>query len=143
MDADGTYPASLIPEIIGLLSKCDVVMGSRLRGEISEGSMSRINLLGNYILSLFASLINFRRTTDVCTGIWGFKYGILPQISPESNGFSVEAEMFSRTCRNKLSLKEIPADYSNRNGQSHLLWYIDGPKIFFSLLKLRFQKIRM
>ena len=143
MDADGTYPTSLLPEIFGLLSECDVVMGSRLRGRISKGSMSKINYLGNSFLSIFASLVNLKRTTDVCTGIWGFRHEILPSITPISNGFSVEAEMFSRACRNKLILKEIPANYSNRNGHSHLIWYRDGPQIFLSLLKLRFQKIRM
>lgn len=142
MDADGTYPPILIPEICEDLGQYQVVMGSRLRGRISKGSMSRVNYLGNYILSMFASLVNLKRTTDVCTGLWGFRAEILQQIVPNSNGFTVEAELFTRICRNKLEIKEIPSDYSNRDGESHLIWYLDGPKIFLSLLKMRLQKMR-
>lgn len=141
MDADGTYPPGLIPEVCKYLEEYQVVMGSRLRGKISEGSMSRINYLGNYLLSMFASMINLKRTTDVCTGLWGFRAEILQEILPNSKGFTVEAELFSRISRIGLKIKEIPADYSNRDGESHLVWYLDGPKIFFSLLSMRFQRL--
>ncbi len=137
MDADGTYPTTLIPEICKNLENYQVVMGSRLRGEISEGSMSKVNYLGNYLLSAFASVINLKRTTDVCTGLWGFRIEVLQDLAPSSEGFAVEAELFSRICRNKIKMVEIPTNYSNRDGDSHLIWYIDGPKIFLSLLKMR------
>ena len=142
MDADGTYPPTLIPEVCKNLDQYQVVMGSRLRGKISEGSMSKVNFLGNYLLSMFASIINLNKTTDVCTGLWGFRAEILQDIMPISKGFTVEAELFTRTCRNKLNLKEIPSDYSNRDGESHLVWYTDGPKIFLSLLRMRFQSMQ-
>lgn len=142
MDADGTYPTVQIPEICQLLNDYKVVMGSRLRGRISKGSMSITNYFGNYFLSLFASMINLRRTTDVCTGLWGFRAEVLEHIIPRSHGFAVEAELFTKVTRNKLNLIEIPSNYSNRDGKSHLIWYIDGPKIFLNLILMRFRRFR-
>ena len=137
LDADATYHSEDIPRFIKELREYEVVWGSRLRGVIEPGAMSRINKLGNILLSLTASLVNFRRTTDLCTGYWGFRLSALNDFSLAANGFSLEAELFGAVCKGGYSSKEIVIDYDHREGQSNLKWYKDGPKIFFKILSKR------
>ena len=125
-----------ISRFIKELREYEVVWGSRLRGVIEPGAMSRINKLGNILLSLTASLVNFRRTTDLCTGYWGFRLSALNDFSLAANGFSLEAEPLEPFAKVD-TVKEIVIDYDHREGQSNLKWYKDGPKIFFKILSKR------
>jgi len=97
--------------------------------------MSRINKLGNVLLSLSASIVNFKRTTDLCTGYWGFRVPVLESMTLVAKGFSLEAELFGAVCKGKHSTKEIVINYDHREGQSNLKWYIDGPKIFYMIIR--------
>ena len=53
LDADGTYAPKDMLRLIQHLERgeYDVVIGSRLRGNIQPGAMSRINWIGNHILT--------------------------------------------------------------------------------------------
>ena len=68
MDSDATYFPEDLPRFIDELGSFDVVWGSRLRGRIERGAMSFTNKFGNRILSLAASIVFLKRTTDLCTG---------------------------------------------------------------------------
>jgi len=59
MDADNTYPPEKIPDMLKLLEKdvYDVVLGSRLSGSIEPGAMSRLNYIGNVVLTETANLL--------------------------------------------------------------------------------------
>jgi len=140
LDADATYHPEDIPRLIDELENHEVVWGSRLRGRIQKGAMSRVNRIGNIILSITASLVNFKRTTDLCTGYWGFRIGAIEEISLTATGFSLEAELFGAVCKGGYSTKEIVIDYDHREGQSNLKWYLDGPKIFSMIIKKRLSR---
>ena len=142
LDADATYSPEDIPRFIEELRKCDVVWGSRLRGEIEENAMSFTNKTGNRILSFWASLVFMKKTTDLCTGYWGFRSSKLEGLALSAKGFTLEAELFALAIKNGLVTKEIPIDYAHRSGESSLKWYIDGPRIFFATLKKRFEYAR-
>ena len=139
MDADATYFPEDIPRFVEILKSHDVVWGSRLRGKIESKAMSRINRLGNIILSLTASMIFLKRTTDLCTGYWGFKISSLRKIILTAEGFNLEADLFSSVAKKKLKTQEIPINYAHREGFSNLKWYKDGPRIFAMILKKRFK----
>ena len=104
---------------------------------MERGAMTRTNRMGNIFLSLMASIVYFKRTTDLCTGFWGFRLNSLRGITLTAVGFNLEADLFSAVCKKKLKTKEIAIDYDHREGQSNLKWYIDGPRIFFMILKKR------
>ena len=58
LDADYTYPATYIPQMLGLLEiRYDVLIGSRLKGEMDKGAMKRFNLTGNHLLTLMANIL--------------------------------------------------------------------------------------
>lgn len=141
LDADATYRPEDITRFIEELDNYDVVWGSRLRGKMEKGAMSSINRLGNILLSLSASVLNFKRTTDLCTGYWGFRAPVLGDMNLTARGFSLEAELFGATCKAGHSTKEIAIAYAHREGQSNLRWYIDGPKIFYMIIRKRLSRI--
>jgi hypothetical protein len=41
-----------------------------------------------------------------------------------------------------MKTKEIPIDYAHREGESSLRWYVDGPRIFLTSIKKRFEYTR-
>ncbi len=139
LDSDATYYPEDIPRFIVELRNYDVVWGSRLRGDIEEGAMSSTNLMGNKILSFAASLLFMRRTTDLCTGFWGFRAGSLTELPLSAKGFNLEAELFSSVNKFQMKTKEIPINYANREGESSLKWYVDGPRILLTSIKKRFE----
>ena len=55
LDGDATYPPSNIPGMLHVLEEGhDVVIGSRLAGTRAPGSISRLNVIGNRLLTLLA-----------------------------------------------------------------------------------------
>ena len=138
MDSDATYNPEDLPRFIGELGDVDVVWGSRLRGKIEKNAMSRINKMGNVMLSLAASVLYFKRTTDLCTGYWGFRSSALKDLKLVAEGFNLEADLFASVSKSKLTTREIAIDYAHREGQSNLTWYTDGPRILLMTFRRRF-----
>ena len=133
LDADNTYDPRDAKRLLKPLmeDKADVVLGSRLQGKREKGSISTLNLFGNYILSFFASLF-FSKVSDVCTGYWAFKKSVIDQLLQEgidSDGFDLEVEMFSKISNNNLRVKEIPILYKKRQDSPKLNSLNDGFKI--------------
>jgi dolichol-phosphate mannosyltransferase len=137
LDADATYRPEDIPRFIEYLQDYEVVWGSRLRGTMEKNAMSRTNKFGNKVLSFIASLLFFRRTTDLCTGFWGFRMESLKKLRLTADGFNLEADLFGSVVKSKMTTKEIPVDYDHRQGESNLTWYLDGPRILLMAIRKR------
>lgn len=141
IDADHTYPSEMIPDFVEeLRDGADVVMGSRFRGEIAAGSMSRLNRLGNRLLTALARLLYRRPVTDVCTGMWGFRRDALEDLPLSAGGFDLEADLFSTAVGQGLDVREIPILYRPRRGDSELRSLRDGLRIAGRLLRNRFRR---
>ncbi len=138
LDGDATYRPEDIPRFLEALSDKDVVWGSRIRGNIQKNAMSFTNNLGNRVLSLVASFTFFSRTTDVCTGYWGFRESALRRMNLTAGGFTLEADLFCTSKKMRMRTREIVIDYEHREGDTKLKWYIDGPKIMMKIIKKRF-----
>jgi len=96
LDADYTYPAVYIPDMLDMLHQgCDVVIGSRLKGEREKGAISWLNIIGNHLLTLMANILYLTRISDLCTGYWGLKGNIIPRLRLSATGFNFEAELFT------------------------------------------------
>ncbi len=138
IDADLTYPIKDLPLFLEKLKDYDVVMGSRFKGSMEKGSMSFINGIGNRIICGFASVLYLKPVSDICTGMWGFRKSAYKSIEITSQTFELECNMFAQAAKKKMSILEVPIDYSRRGGYSKVQ-LIDGVKDCILLLKERFR----
>ena len=140
LDPDGTYDPRDIPHLLRRMDagECDVVIGSRLRGEIDDGAMGRVNYLGNHILTWAAVALYRNFISDLCTGFWAFKREAINAMHLNSISFEIEAEMYAVCCHNKMRIREVPIRYHNRLGTAKLGSIHDGVRIMRKLLVRRF-----
>lgn len=141
LDTDYTYPASYISDMLPMLRRHHVVMGSRLKGQREKGAMSRLNFIGNYLLSLLATVLYQRRVSDVCTGYWGFRAEVVKDLDLKAAGFELEAELFSQLARRGYSVTELPIYYRRRANAPKLSSLKDGLKIGWALITRRFARL--
>jgi len=137
IDGDDTYPIEMVTDMARLLKKYDVVIGSRLKGCIEPGAMSKLNVLGNTLLTLLARALFGINVTDVCTGLWGYRGNAIRRLELEAQGFDIEADMFSECARKGLSIAEIPIRYRARADQPKLSSLRDGLRIGAFLCRKR------
>ncbi len=137
MDGDYTYPAKHIPEILDLLaSGVDVVAGYRHDKE--PGAVPPLNVIGNWGLSLIASIFYRKYIHDVCTGMWGFKASVLKRMKLTSDGFTLEADLWHNAVSSGCEIAQIPIEYRARLGESvSKLKVSDGFKIASFIIKNR------
>lgn len=140
LDADYTYPATYIPEMLELLKKYPVVIGSRLKGKREVGSMSRLNTFGNYCLTGLANVLYLTQISDVCTGYWGFRGEVIRNLRLTSDGFQFEAELLVQLRKKGYKIGEVPVNYRCREGKAKLSGLKDGVAIARFLLTRRFSK---
>jgi glycosyltransferase involved in cell wall biosynthesis len=143
LDADYTYPATYIPEMLDYLEAgYDVVLGSRLKGRIEKGSMKRMNLLGNFALTNLANLLYGTRISDLCTGYWGFRGEIARDIKLDVCGFDLEANILAQISQMDCRIAEVPVNYRRRQTPSKLNGFRDGFRIMRTLIEMRFDRHR-
>jgi len=139
LDADYTYPATYIPDMLKLLNQdYSVVIGSRLKGKREKGSISRLNIIGNHLLTLLAKVLYRVRISDVCSGYWGFKGEVIPRLNLSATGFNIEAELFSQVAKNGYRIGEVPINYRCRSSRSKLSSIKAGLNIGRTLIDRRF-----
>jgi len=137
VDGDDTYPIEKATEMTRLLATHDVVIGSRLKGTIEPGAMTRLNVVGNVLLSLLARVLFGVHISDVCTGFWGYRSDAIRCLELRASGFEIEADMFAECVRNGLRIAEIPITYRAREDQPKLSSVRDGVKIGLFLCRRR------
>ncbi|CAI8397848.1 MAG: Undecaprenyl-phosphate mannosyltransferase [Marine Group II euryarchaeote MED-G33] len=139
LDADSTYAPNEMLRLLQHLDQgeYDVVIGSRLRGDIQPGAMSRVNWIGNHILTWFAVALYRVFISDVCTGYWAFRRGAIQKMSLNSTEFEIEAEMYAACATEGLRMSEVPISYAPRIGESKLGSVADGVRILRKLLVRR------
>jgi dolichol-phosphate hexosyltransferase len=140
MDADYTYPATYLPAMLQLLQECDVVLGSRLRGKMDRGAMTRFNLVGNHLLTFLANVLYGTRISDLCTGYWGFKGAVVKDLHLEARGFDLEANLFAQVAGKHYRILEVPTDYRRRSTPPKLQGLRDGMIIAKTLVRMRLRR---
>lgn len=122
LDSDGTYPPEVIPQLVGALGEgSPVVLGSRFRGsKMDEGAMSKLNHVGNRLLSSFASILFGMPISDVCSGMWAFASDRLKSLDLTATGFELEVDIFAECALRRIPIAEIPIRYHRRIGVGKL-----------------------
>lgn len=119
MDADYTYPAKYIPEMIDVLeSNPDVGMVCGRRP--GSRNLDKYHL-GNLLLRFAHLILNGITIQDPCTGLRIIRYDIMKNWRPKSKGFDIECEINHFINRIKgFKVVEIPIEYRIRIGEKKL-----------------------
>jgi glycosyltransferase involved in cell wall biosynthesis len=140
LDADYTYPATHIPEMLKVLEEgYDVVLGSRLKGRMEGGAMSRLNLVGNHLLAFLANVLYGTEISDLCTGYWGLRREVIQDLKLDATGFELEANMLAEIAKKGYRIGEVPVHYRRRLTYPKLGSVKDGFRIGRMLIKKRFR----
>ncbi len=135
LDGDNTYRAQEIMRLIEPLDSgfCNVVIGSRLGGRISYGSMTLFNRFGNWMYSNLVRIFYRVNITDVLTGYFAWKREAIEKLRPhlKSEGFAIEMEMVTKMARLGEEIYSVPITYDPRAGETNLRPIYDGTRILW------------
>ena len=144
MDADGTYPADRLIDMFPPLvsGRSDIVMGTRIGGTILPGAMSRMNYMGNRMLTYAANVLfpNNHQLTDLCTGMWGFNRDVIDSLDLHAPSFDIEAEIYAQCVKKGYRFREVPIEYKQRLNEPKLRSMRAGARIFGRLVYERFRR---
>ena len=122
-DADYTYPAQYVPEMIRILEKnpkVGMVCGNRFIGYEEKTALSSIFYVGNRFIAFAHNLLNGVSLADPLTGLRVVRAGILRNWKVQSKGFDVEVELNHHVEREGFGIAEVPINYRERRGQKKL-----------------------
>ena len=137
-DADLTYSATNIHELIEPVKsgKADMVVGARR--QISKKAFSFSHKIGNFILTTLLNRVFKVRLKDILSGYRVMSRGLVQNLILLSEGFEIEAELTIRSLREHFRIIEIPVDYRNRptGSDSKLDTWGDGFLILQTIITL-------
>lgn len=123
IDADYTYPAKSLPEMIQILENDDeigMVSGNRFTNSLELHAMKSPFFVGNRFLACIQRFLNGVKMNDPLTGLRVIRWTILKNWKPKSKGFDIEAEINHRVENKGYKIVEIPIAYRSRLGDKKL-----------------------
>jgi dolichol-phosphate hexosyltransferase len=123
-DADYTYPATYVPEMVEILEQnpnVGMVIGNRFKGQVND-SKTILNpfYLGNKMLAFAQLVMNGVKLDDPLSGLRVIRSEVLADWKAKSKGFDVEAELNALVGKKGYRIVEVPIDYRNRLGVKKL-----------------------
>lgn len=128
-DADTTYDFTELPKLIRTMQEtdADMVIGSRLDGEILPGAMPPLHqYVGNPMLTRMLNTLFDAEFSDTHSGFRVFTGEALDAMDPQTTGMEFASEMLIGAAREDLSVEEVPITYHPRVGDAKLESFRDG-----------------
>jgi glycosyltransferase involved in cell wall biosynthesis len=127
-DADGTYPLRDLASLLQPLREGrDLVVGSRLRGEIEPAAMPWTHRwLGNPLLTGTLNVLFHAGVSDAHCGLRAVRKSALETLDLQTTGMEFASEMVVKAAKRGLSIGEVPISYRSRLGSSKLSPYRDA-----------------
>ncbi|MBM4423118.1 MAG: glycosyltransferase family 2 protein [Chloroflexi bacterium] len=127
-DSDDTYDLGETPRLVAKLREgYDMVLASRLRGNIMPGAMPWLHrYVGNPILTGVLNLLFGLRVSDAHTGMRAFTREAYDRLSLRTTGMEFASEMIVAAAQARLRIAETPITYYPREGESKLDTWRDG-----------------
>jgi dolichol-phosphate mannosyltransferase len=122
-DADFTYPAEHVPEMIEILERnpdVGMVCGNRFSEHVDDATLRGSFRFGNKLITLAHTLFNGVNMQDPLTGLRVIRADILRNNHIRSKGFDVEVELNQRVEREGYKIIEVPIKYRKRLGEKKL-----------------------
>ncbi|MCM3874552.1 MAG: glycosyltransferase family 2 protein [Pyrinomonadaceae bacterium] len=131
-DADGTYPAHYLPQMLQDLEHADMVVGARTGSKVSIPLVRRP---AKWMLNRLANYVSGRDIPDLNSGLRVFRRDVVMQyfsILPDQFSFTTTITM-AMLC-DKYAVTYVPIDYRKRSGRSKIVPWDAGS---FAILILR------
>jgi glycosyltransferase involved in cell wall biosynthesis len=128
-DGDTTYDFRELPELIKKMREenADMVMGSRLDGDIKPGSMPKLHRhIGNPLLTKFLNKFYGAGVSDAHSGMRVIRQESLDQLDLKTDGMEFASEMIMEAGARDLKIVEKPIIYHEREGDATLHSFRDG-----------------
>lgn len=137
IDADVTYDPQELPRLIDpiLRGQFDVVLGSRLNGDLGPGAMKPLNRVGNSLISLAFSLVCQKRISDSQCGARAIRKALLEDLYCEEEGMPYVTEQLLKLAKKGARIGEAPISYRRRVGETKLVPWKDGLQILRTIFK--------
>lgn len=133
LDGDHTYDPREMLRLIEPIANdfCDVVIGSRLGGKITEKAFKAQNRLANWIYTFLVRYFYGANITDVLSGYFAWRADVIMKMRDhlKSDGFSIEMEMVTKLTKFGFSVYSVPITYRAREGETKLESIKDGLRI--------------
>ncbi len=143
-DADFTYPAEYIPQMIKILDKSPevgMVCGNRFNSLFRLEVMRDVFYIGNRLLATAHNMLNGVALKDPLTGLRVMRAEILKNWTPTSKGFDIEVELNHHVERRGFTIVEVPIAYRDRLGEKKLK-LLDGAAILKRIMVESLHEIR-
>lgn len=122
-DADYTYPAESVPEMIKILDQnpnVGMVIGNRFTKNLDTKALHSVFYFGNRLIAFTHNFLNGIQLSDPLTGLRVVRADILRDWKVKSKGFDIEVELNHRCERQGYGIVEVPIKYRERVGQKKL-----------------------
>ena len=118
MDCDDTYPAEKIPEFAALIleSGYDLIDGSRLKKK--PKAMPWLNYCANVFFACIATLLFFRRLTDLHSGMRAYRKSMINELTFQAQGDALPVELLLKPILKGYKVHVQFIDYHERIGVS-------------------------
>jgi dolichol-phosphate hexosyltransferase len=122
-DADYTYPAEHIPQMLKVLEEhpeVGMVSGNRFNSSFPLQGMKGIFHIGNRMIATVSSLLTGVILNDPLTGLRVIRADLLREWTPTSSNFDIEVELNSYIYNRGFEILELPISYRPRIGEKKL-----------------------
>tara|TARA_A100001011_G_scaffold139052_1_gene146942 strand:- start:234 stop:926 length:693 start_codon:yes stop_codon:yes gene_type:complete len=140
-DADLEYFPKDIVEMFDLAKKNQdsLILGSRFIGNKRRKNIYLRTFFANKVMSLFFSMVNFYRISDVATCYKLMPSNFFINTELKENGFSIEVELLSKFLKYNKSVLELPIAYEGRSyDEGKKIKTVDGAQYLINTIKYRF-----
>lgn len=123
IDADLQFLPEQIPRLIApiLEGRADVCLGSRFSRESEHTDHTFLRSMGNYVTSLYASLLYWHRMRDVLAGMSAWTRHTIETINLVSDNYSYEVEIPVKALHKGLRVMDVPiTTHARKAGQSNV-----------------------
>jgi glycosyltransferase involved in cell wall biosynthesis len=126
-DADMTYPFDHLPEMISTLLKDGVhFMNTDRLSTLRSEAMTRLHVVGNWILSTMTRVLFGWPFRDSQSGMWIFHRGIWQHLDVRSGGMPFSQELKLEAHAKGFKCAEIEIEYRPRLGEVKLDGFKDA-----------------
>lgn len=136
-DADLEYFPSDISEMfdIAKINQKSLILGSRTIGSKKRINQYKITYLANKYYSIFFSIINFYKVSDIASCYWLLETELLKQLNIKEKGFAIEVEVLSKYLKLYSNIIEVPISYEGRQySEGKKIKIYDGLNILYKII---------